>query len=293
MCRRLFLLLLCLPGLALAGAPAASPAPSPFQALADAARPGIVTVAGYDKDDVLLRTRPGFFVGDTHVVTVRHPLIGAQRADVTLADGNLKITGLEAGGYVIEFTAVGFFPRTITTQVAPSTDVAQQEVIMVPLGSLQGQVNDDTAAPVQGVTLRLLKGTEVVATTTTSATGEYLFSRKLLPTTYTVEVVSSNYSSTPRSVVGALAATLNLDVVVRGLSLITGEVKQLELLKGEFEPYETSDFNVYIRNGMLGAAWTDASTIGLSKSLGGYRVGVAPTLNSDDTRMPLYHWVLR
>ena len=205
--------------------------------------------------------------------------------DVTLADGNLKITGLEAGGYVIEFTAVGFFPRTITTQVAPSTDVAVQEVIMVPLGSLQGQVNDDTAAPVQGITLRLLKGTEVIATTTTSATGEYLFSRKLLPTTYTVEVVSSNYSSTPRSVVGALAATLNLDVVVRGLSLITGEVKQLELLRGEFEPYETSDFNVYVRNGMLGATWTDASTLGLSKSLGGYRLGVAPTLNSDDTRI--------
>ncbi|MBU3717925.1 MAG: hypothetical protein FGM45_06430 [Actinobacteria bacterium] len=205
--------------------------------------------------------------------------------DVTLADGNLKITGLEAGGYVIEFTAVGFFPRTITTQVAPSTDVAQQEVIMVPLGSLQGQVNDDTAAPVQGVTLRLLKGAELVATTTTSATGEYLFSRKLLPTTYTVEVVSSNYSSTPRSVVGALAATLNLDVVVRGLSLITGEVKDFNLLQGEYEPYETGEFNIYLRNGMLAATWTDASTLGLAKSLGGYRVGVAPTLNADDSRV--------
>jgi len=205
--------------------------------------------------------------------------------DVTLADGNLKITGLEAGGYVVEFTAVGFFPRTITTQVAPSTDVAQQEVVMVPLGSLQGQVNDDTAAPVQGITLRLLKGTELVATTTTSATGEYLFSRKLLPTTYTVEVVSSNYSSTPRSVVGALAATLNLDVVVRGLSLITGEVKDFNLLLGEFEAYESGEFNVYLRNGMLPATWTDATTLGLSKSLGGYRVGVAPTLNADNTRI--------
>lgn len=204
--------------------------------------------------------------------------------DVTLADGNLKITGLEAGGYVIEFTAVGFFPLTITTQVAPSTDVALQEVALVPLGSLQGQVNDDTATPVQGLTIRLLQGSELVATTTTSATGEYLFSRKLFAKPYSVEVQSSNYSSTPRSVVGALAATLNLDVVVRGLSLITGEVKFFDITSGEYQPYETGNFNVYVRKGPLGNTWVDGSSIGLAKTLGGYRLGVAPT--GDQTANP-------
>ena len=115
--RRLLLLLLCVPCLALAGAPASSPPPSPFAAIADAARPGIVTVAGYDKDDVLLRTRPGFFVGDTHVVTVRHPLIGAQRADVTLADGTvLTIAGVEADDPAIDL---------VLLRVTVPTDVVQ------------------------------------------------------------------------------------------------------------------------------------------------------------------------
>ena len=94
-----FLLVLGLPLVALAGPEAAPapPPPSPFQAVADTARPGIVTVQGYDKDGALLRARPGFFVGDAHVVTVRHPLVGAQRAEVVLAgDTSLPVTGIEA-----------------------------------------------------------------------------------------------------------------------------------------------------------------------------------------------------
>ncbi len=88
---RLLLLLALLPASAFAGPP------SPFAAVAERARPGIVTVTGYDKGEVLLRSRPGFFLGDAHVVTVRHPLLGAQRVDVTLADGAVfPVTGVEA-----------------------------------------------------------------------------------------------------------------------------------------------------------------------------------------------------
>ncbi len=205
--------------------------------------------------------------------------------DVNLADGNLVITGLEAGGYVIDFTAEGFASQRITAQVAASTDAPQREIELIPLGSLQGQVADDTSTPVQGITLRLLKDGTPVATTTTSATGEFLFVKKLTADPFSVELVSSNYAATPRSLVGALAATLNVDVTVRGLSLITGEAKFLDLLSGEFRPYNASDFNVYIRNGRLASTWIDAATLGLAKSLGSYRLGVAPTLNEDSSRI--------
>lgn len=207
--------------------------------------------------------------------------------DVNLADGNLKITGLEAGGYVIDFTAPGFAPRRIAAQVAASTDAPQQEVVMVPLGSLQGLVADDTSAPIQGLQLGLYLGTTLIASTTTSATGEYLFSRKLLPETYTIKVTGAGFLPVERSVVGALAATLNLDITVRGKSLITGEVRSLDLLSGNFQAVEASKFTIYFRQNLApsNGQWIDAATLGLAKSLGGYRLAVEPnkTLEGSST----------
>lgn len=198
--------------------------------------------------------------------------------EVNLADGNLKITGLEAGGYVIDFIAPGFAPRRIAAQVAASTDAPQREVIMIPLGSLQGQVNDDTSAPIQGLQLSLFLDTTLIATATTSANGEYLFSRKLLPETYTIKVTGAGFLPVERSIVGALAATLNLDVTVRGKSLITGEVRSLDLLTGNFQAVEGSKFTIFFRQNLppSDGTWIDAASLGLAKSLGGYRLAVEP-----------------
>ena len=198
--------------------------------------------------------------------------------EVTLADGNLRITGLEAGGYVIDFTATGFAPRRVAVQVAASTDAPQQEVVMVPLGSLQGLVADDTSAPIQGLQLGLYLDTTLIATATTSASGEYLFSRKLLPNTYTIKVTGAGFLPVERSVVGALSATLNLDVTVRGKSLITGEVRSLDLLTGNFQAVEASKFTIYFRQNLApsNGQWIDAANLGLAKSLGGYRLAVEP-----------------
>jgi hypothetical protein len=205
--------------------------------------------------------------------------------DVNLADGNLKITDLEAGGYVIDFTATGFAPRRIAAQVAASTDAPQQEVVMIPLGSLQGLVADDTSAPIQGLQLSLFLGTTLIGSTTTSANGEFLFSRKLLPETYTIKVTGAGFLPVERSVVGALAATLNLDVTVRGKSLITGEVRNLDLLTGNFQAVEASKFTVYFRQNLApsNGEWIDAATLGLAKGLGGYRLAVEPNKDPDAT----------
>ncbi len=202
--------------------------------------------------------------------------------DVNLADGNVTIGGLEAGGYVIDFTAVGFAPRRIAIQVAAATAAAQTEVVMVPLGSLQGLVADETSAPIQGLSLGLYLGTTLIASSTTSATGEFLFSRKLLPDTYTVKVTGSGFLPVERSVVGALAATLNLDITVRGKSLITGEVRSLDLLTGNYVAVEPRDYGVFIRQNKAPSnnQWIDAATLGVAETLGAYRMALEPTLDA-------------
>jgi hypothetical protein len=200
---------------------------------------------------------------------------------VNLSDGNVVITGLEAGGYVIDFTAVGFAPRRISAQVAASTAAPQQEVVMVPLGSLQGLVADETSAPIQGLQLGLYLGTALIASTTTSASGEYLFSRKLLPDTYSVRVTGSGFLPVERSVVGALSATLNLDITVRGKSLITGEIRSLDLLTGNYVAVEPRDYAVFIRQNKAPSnnQWVDAATLGVAETLGAYRMALEPTLD--------------
>jgi protocatechuate 3,4-dioxygenase beta subunit len=205
--------------------------------------------------------------------------------DVTLADGNLVITGLEAGGYVIDFTAEGFASQRITAQVAASTDAPQREIEMIPLGSLQGLVTDDTSAPIQGLQLGLYRDTTLIATTTTSASGEFLFSKKLDAETYNIKVTGAGFLPVERSIVGALSATLNLDVTVRGKSLITGEVRSLDLLTGNFQAVEGSKFTIYFRQNLApsNGQWIDAATLGLSKSLGGYRLAVEPNSDPDAT----------
>ena len=206
---------------------------------------------------------------------------------VNLSDGNVRITGLEAGGYVIDFSAPGFAPRRISAQVAASTDAPQQEVLLVPLGSLQGLVADETSAPIQGLQLGLYLESTLIASATTSASGEYLFSRKLLPSTYAIKVTGSGFLPVERSVVGALAATLNLDITVRGKSLVTGEVRSLDLLTGNFVAVEPRDYGVFIRQNKAPSnnQWIDAATLGVAETLGAYRMALEPT--DDDTATPV------
>ena len=195
-------------------------------------------------------------------------------------DGDLVIDGLEAGGYVILFEAEGFADKMTSAQVAALTAAPEQEVVITPLGSLQGMVSDDTSIPLQGITVVLSLDGDEVAEEVTNDKGEFLFSRKLVADEYSVDIRSDSFESTPRSVVGALSATLNVDLTVRGLSLITGEVQRFDVSSGEFGPVPTSRFAVFRRTGA--ADWVDATSLGLAKSLGGYRLGVENTVPTPD-----------
>ena len=200
------------------------------------------------------------------------------------SDGNLTIDGLDAGSYVVTFEADGFFPTAKVVPVAKDAAAEAVEVLMIPLGSLQGLVSDDTATPVQGIELTLKDEDGVeVDTATTDSNGEYLFKRQLLPKTYSVEVISDSFAATPRSVIGALSATLNLDVTVRGLSILTGEVRTLDFQTAEYVTVPSAEFNVYLREGAVTEPWQDATQLGLAKYLGGYRLGVANNLDASGT----------
>ena len=200
------------------------------------------------------------------------------------SDGNLTIDGLDAGSYVVTFEADGFFPTAKVVPVAKDAAAEAVEVLMIPLGSLQGLVSDDTATPVQGIELTLKDEDGVeVDTATTDSNGEYLFKRQLLPKTYSVEVISDSFAATPRSVIGALSATLNLDVTVRGLSILTGEVRTLDFQTAEYITVASAEFNVYLREGAVTEPWQDATQLGLAKYLGGYRLGVANNLDDSGT----------
>lgn len=68
---------------------AATAAPGPFDDVAKEVRRAVVTVRGYDRAEILLRERPGVFVGDRHIITVRRPLVGAHRAEVQTSSGRI------------------------------------------------------------------------------------------------------------------------------------------------------------------------------------------------------------
>ena len=203
------------------------------------------------------------------------------------ADGNLTVSGLEAGGYVVRFRATGYADKFVSAQVALQTAAPQVAVSITPLGTLQGMVADDTATPLQGIQVGLYADTQPpsnvpIATATTNATGEFDFSKKLEAKNYKVRVTSTAFVGTDRSVTGALAATLNLDLTVRGLATITGEVQEFDLTVGDTQSVAPARFAVFLRQGTNDATdlWQDAVNLGLGKSIGGFRLGVANNIDA-------------
>ena len=206
-------------------------------------------------------------------------------------DGNLTVTGLEAGGYVVRFRATGYADKIVSAQVALQQAAPQIPVSLTPLGTLQGMVADDTATPLQGIQVGLYLDTQPVsntpiATAVTNSNGEYDFVKKLEAKNYKVRVTSTAFVGTDRSVTGALAATLNLDLTVRGQATITGEVQEFDLNIGDTQSLAPARFAVFLRQGNDDAVdpWQDAVSLGLGKSIGGYRLGVANNFDAQGNR---------
>jgi uncharacterized protein (DUF2141 family) len=234
-------------------------------------------------------------------VTVKHRAaddcgqVGAESSCVYATEINpgtatttVKISNLDAGAYYLVFTADGFSPKTVQTSVALGEQKDQIAVTLDALGTLSGQVTDDSGSPVEGVQLRLTSATGVTKTGGTGPNGEFTFPNSLDAMTYTLDTTSPNFTSVSRTVTGALNASVNVDATVRGISMITGEVRSLNLASGNYEAVEAKNFSVFYRISPTGSTlstggWVDTKTIGISKSLGSFRLGVNPKDQNNNT----------
>ena len=214
--------------------------------------------------------------------------IYATEIDPGTATTTVKISNLDAGAYYLVFTADGFSPKTVQTSVALGEQKDQIAVTLDALGTLSGQVTDDSGSPVEGVQLRLTSATGVTKTGGTGPNGEFTFPNSLDAMTYTLDTTSPNFTSVSRTVTGALNASVNVDATVRGISMITGEVRSLNLASGNYEAVEAKNFSVFYRISPTGSTlstggWVDTKTIGISKSLGSFRLGVNPKDQNNNT----------
>lgn len=200
--------------------------------------------------------------------------------DTNPGDSKVDISGLNAGAYYLQFSAPGYSPKIVQTTVAKSTKNDQIALTLQALGTLSGQVTDDTGSPVVGVTVRLVPKIGDSITATTDANGEYKFANKLDATSYTIETANPNFYPVSRGITGALSATVNVDIGVRGKAIIYGQVFSLDLSNGIYTAVEAKNFYAYFRKaGATG--WTDAASAGISKGLGTYRLGVVPNSTED------------
>ena len=197
-------------------------------------------------------------------------------------DSTVEISELNAGAYYLQFSAPGYSPKIVQT-VAKSTTNDQIALTLQALGTLSGQVTDDTGSPVVGVTVRLVPKNGDSITATTDANGEYKFANKLDATSYTIETASPNFYPVSRGITGALSATVNVDIGVRGKAIVYGQVFSLDVSNGIFTAVEAKNFFAYFRKtGATG--WTEAASAGISKGLGSYRLGLIPT----DSENPVF-----
>ncbi|MFM8530370.1 MAG: carboxypeptidase regulatory-like domain-containing protein, partial [Ilumatobacteraceae bacterium] len=190
------------------------------------------------------------------------------------ADSKVIVTDLEAGGYAVRFSAEGYADNTVTTTIAAGQTAELVEVLLIPLGSIVGQVTDDTGNPVQGVQLTLkLDGVAVGDPVVSDAKGEYRFDKRLRAKTYTVGISASGFEPLERTVFGTLGIVQNLDLAVRGKSLATGEVRSLDLTTGNYVAAEPANFALYLKSG---SSWVDGTTVGVVETLGSYRLALEP-----------------
>jgi len=218
------------------------------------------------------------------------------------------IYGLNPGAYYLIFTADGYSTKVLQTdskvRKADTSDEASatselSSVSLEPLGSLIGQITDSTGATLEGLKVYLSSVADpaISDSATSNSNGEFSFNNKLDQKTYTLTSDGQNYQAVTRTIVGAINATINVDLKIQANSLVTGEVRYLNLESSNFEAVDSKNFEVYYRssptsdsttsttvgpNATVASVWTNTATLGISKSLGSYRWGFKPSSNEFD-----------
>jgi hypothetical protein len=151
------------------------------------------------------------------------PLAGAR---ITVEPGGHVTTTADDGGYLLAALAEGLYQVTASLdgyppQTRTGVDVFRGQTTRVDLvlerdlsyGQLEGQVRDETGAPIEGATLRTTPGDQAA---TSDVTGHYVFDR-LPPASYTVAAARDGFAGREASVVVDGGATARLDFVLTAL----------------------------------------------------------------------------
>jgi hypothetical protein len=177
--------------------------------------------------NVSLISPAGVTLGTRHVT-----LASQQRAVYRVRDKSFLLEGLDqSGGYIFVSANAPLFAqaylgvpdKTVTSlapQVAATGFVPASQAYFV----IRGTVTDSSGAPIEGVNLTLSKGANFVASTTTDASGEYLF-RNLVSGIYVVKPEAAGRMFNPQSSTVTLSTTsngaVNFSAIAPGLPVIT------------------------------------------------------------------------
>jgi len=134
----------------------------------------------------------------------------------TGSSGTYRISGLEAGTYVVQVSKTGFITAQVSgveiTAGATTTVDAQLTASGNGLGTLSGLVVDAQGRPVQSAVVEL-SGPSGDLATTTNADGAFTFANLVAASNYVLTVSASGYlTDTRRNVVVTANSTVNLRI---------------------------------------------------------------------------------
>jgi hypothetical protein len=217
----------------------------------------------------------------------------ASECKYSRADGKFIIPNVGPGGYIIEVSAAGYENKIIPISVGLTPTEKPVPVVLLPLGSIQGQVTDITGAPIVGITFDLFDASGVKQATSEKSndTGFYKFDRKLQAGQYTIRHeaynsledkipvgenprVADEHTLTRRTITGAAGAMLNIDLVVDVKHLVTGNLELLIPSTGRFTKVAPKNVNFYTLNTATDA-WETVLAPQIATSIGIYRLALA------------------
>lgn len=132
---------------------------------------------------------------------------------VTNSLGDYVFTGLLPGSYTITASSTNFISASQTISINPNAATTQNFSLQPQSGTLSGQVTSSlTTAFLNNVTIQVMQGASLVATTTTSENGNYSFT--LAPGSYTIIANLTDYQtlSQPAAVQPNVAITSNFSL---------------------------------------------------------------------------------
>ena len=220
-------------------------------------------------------------------------LCPASECDYAGTSGVFNIQNVNPGGYIIEVSATGYENKIVPVAVGLTPTEKAVPVVLLPLGSIQGQITNLTGAPIEGITLDLFDANNVkIATSTAStATGSYTFLRQLQAGQYTIRReaydplvdkipvgdiprVADEYTLARRTITGAAGAMLNIDLVVNVVHLVTGNLERLIPATSRYTKVAPKNVNFYTPTTASPPVWEQVLAPRIATSLGIYRLAL-------------------